>query len=174
MDAVTRATTLNPSIGDPAALTDGRTPDLDADAPAFEWLGLGLLAVAWPQPMVVTTLRVYLGYMDRYTVLGFVGGNYTETGRRVDVETPVYSRDGIVTAAASGWYEIRLPSEQAIDNLGFQVTGGAILYEIDFLGADGTTISFASFGTVKRLFSERATRKGHSELSEPLLQPPPR
>ena len=37
VDAVTRATELNPTTGCVAVLTDGRTPDTDENTPAFGW-----------------------------------------------------------------------------------------------------------------------------------------
>ena len=174
LDAVTRATVLNPSIGDPAALTDRRTPDLDPDAAAFEWIGLGLLAVAWPEPVQVATLRVYLGTMGRYSVLGFVGGSYNQTGQRRDVVEPIYSSDGIVAAAKSGWYEIPLPTDRLIDNLGFQVVDGAVFYEVEYLTPEGTAIAASSFGAIKRLFSDSRDSKGKPALAEQSLHPFPR
>ena len=163
-DAVTRATTLNPWTGDLAALTDGRTPDNDPDAPAFEWRAIGLLAVEWPKPVSLATIRVYLGEMERYAVYGYLGGHFTETGQRVDVETPVYSQEGLVPIDATGWYDIPCvrplpcPPEAQVDNIGFQVIGGATLYEIQFLGSDGTCIQTTTFGAIKRSLSDRTIR----------------
>ena len=154
VDAVTRATTLNPSVGEVAALTDGRTPDQDPEAPAFSWSSIGLLAVGWPSPVHVATLRIYVGQMQRYAVYGYLGGSYTDTGQRLDVETPVYSKEGIVPLDANGWYEIPLPADQAVDNLGLQLIGSATLYEFQFLGPDGTAVQATSFGIVKKRFSE--------------------
>lgn len=154
VDAVTRATTLNPSVGDLAVLTDGKTPDQDPNAAAFSWSSMGLLAVEWPAPVQVAAIRVYLGEMQRYAVYGYVGGRFTDTGQRVEVETPVFSKEGLVPLDAVGWYEIRLPADKVVDNLGIQLVGTTVLYEIQFLGPGGTAILDASFGIIKRAFAE--------------------
>lgn len=156
-DAVTRATTLNPSIGDVAWLTDGRTPDSDSGALPFEWVAAGLVAVAWPEPIHLATIRVYLGDMERYAVYGYLGGSFTENGQRVDVETPAYSKEGLVPIDAGGWFDIPCRSDVLIDNIGFQVIGGAVLYEMQFLGPDGTAIEPTTFGALKRSLFKKDT-----------------
>jgi hypothetical protein len=153
LDAVTRATTLNPSTGAVAVLHDGRTPDLDPTAPAFTWESTGLFAVSWDHPVQVAALRVYLGEMQRYAVYGYLGGRFTDTGQRVDVETPVFSREGLVPIDAAGWYEIALPGDRAVDNLGIQVIGSAILYEIQLVGPAGTAVELSSLGLIKKDFA---------------------
>ncbi|MEW6753050.1 MAG: hypothetical protein AB1505_19030 [Candidatus Latescibacterota bacterium] len=149
-DAVTQATSLNPVTGEVAALTDGRTPDLDPAAPAFVWGSVGLLRVEWDRPIRLATIRVYLGVMDQYAVYGYLGGRFTETGQRQGGETPVFVKQGLGPLEPSGWFEIACPADTPIDNLGLQVTGGATLYEIQFLGPGSTAVVPASLGLVKR------------------------
>jgi hypothetical protein len=153
-DAVTRATTLNTSIGDVSVLTDRRTPDSDPDASPFQWRSLGLLVVEWPESIYLATIRIYIGDMDRYAVYGYLGGYFTETGQRVDVETPSYTREGLVPVDAVGWYDIPCSSDILIDNIGIQISGGATLYEIQLLGPDGTAIRATTFGVLKKALSE--------------------
>jgi len=159
VDAVTRATTANPMVGDVASLTDGRTPDDDPEAPAVEWSGVGLLIVAWPQPVRLATIRMYVVNVDRYGVYGYLGGSYTDTGQRLEVDTPAFLREGLVPVDVEGWYSITCDPEVSIDNLGLQVLGSALVYEVQFLGPDGTAIQSASFGTIKRGVASTPSRK---------------
>jgi hypothetical protein len=69
------------------------------------------------------------------------------------VQVPVYSREGIVPVGAEGWYDIPCPADVSIDNLGFQVVGGATLYEVQFLGPNGTAIQSTTLSAVKRRFA---------------------
>jgi hypothetical protein len=149
LDAVTRATELNPSVGDVSALTDGRTYATDQEAPTFGWDVAGLLAVMWPEPIMLERVRVYLGYMDRYAVYAFLGGSYSTTGQRIGVETPAFSREGL-GHDEEGWVDIVISGAEPIDNIGIQFSGGAALYEIQFIGPDATVIEPASLGFIKR------------------------
>ncbi len=151
-DAVTMATTHNLWTGDVASLTDGRTPDKHPDATAFEWDWIGLLAVSWPDTVRLATIRVYIGTMDQYRVFGYLGGGFTEEGFRVGVETSVYGHEGVVPAGVTGWYEITCSPEFAIDNISFQVVGGAVIYEIEFLRPENTAIWPINFGAIKKFF----------------------
>lgn len=153
VDAVTRATVLNPSTGDVAALTDGRLPDTDPTAPAFGWPVAGFLVVEWPQPVLVEQVRVYLGEMDRYAVYGYLGGSFNDTGQRVGVQTPAYSREGLWPGVEAGWFDMPIPAPVEIDNMGIQFTGGARIYEIQFVGPHGTVIAPASLGEIKRAYA---------------------
>lgn len=146
-DAITMATTRNLWTGDVAWLTDGRTPDEDPDAPAFEWEWIGLLAVSWPDTVRLAKIRVYLGEMEHYRVFGYAGGSTTEDGLRVDVETAAYGREDVVPSGSTGWYDIPCDPEFPVDNISFQVIGGAVIYEIRFLGPDGASVRP---GTMKR------------------------
>ena len=69
VDAVTRATELNPNTGNVAVLIDGLTPDTDPQAAAFGWNVAGFLVVEWTHPVILEKIRVYLGDIDR-VVLG--------------------------------------------------------------------------------------------------------
>ena len=139
--------TRNLWTGDVAWLTDGRTPDENPDAPAFEWEWIGLLAVSWPDTVRLATIQVYLGEMEHYRVFGYAGGSTTEDGLRVDVETAAYGREDVVPSAITGWYDIPCDPEFPVDNISFQVIGGAVIYEIRFLGPDGASVRP---GTMKR------------------------
>ena len=50
----------------------------------------------------------------------------------------------------SGWFEVAIREPVPIDNMGIQFTGGALLYEIQFLGPDGTAVTPTSLGLVKQ------------------------
>ncbi|MFH1570079.1 MAG: hypothetical protein ABIL09_18955 [Gemmatimonadota bacterium] len=152
-DAMTRATTLNPSEGDVACLTDGRTPDTDPGATAFSWDSVGLLVVEWEAPVSLTSVRMYLGLVNQYAVYTYLGGRFDEHGQREGEAVPTYTRNGIVPFDATGWYEVTMPSDARIDNLGLQVINGAMLYEVQFIGPGGTPVTPTSLGLVKRSFS---------------------
>jgi hypothetical protein len=139
-DAVTMATTRNLWTGDVAWLTDGRTPDEDPHALAFEWNWIGLLAVSWPDTVRLASIRVYLGKMGQYRIYGYAGGHFTEEGYRVGADTAVFGLADSVPAGSSGWYDIPCEPEFSVDNISFQVIGGATIYEMQFLGPNGTTI----------------------------------
>ena len=153
-DAITMATSRNFWTGDAAWLTDGRTPDKDPQAPAFEWDWIGLLAVSWPEPVRLSGVRVYLGEMSRYRLFAYAGGGFTQEGHRVGIETAAYGREDMVPPGTTGWYEIPCNPEHPVDNISFQVIGGAVIYEMRFLAPDGTA---RRPGMLKRgLFSLRA------------------
>ena len=139
-DAVTMATTHNMSTGEVAYLTDGRIPDRDSLAPAFTWNWIGLLAVSWPDTVHLAKIRVYLGEMSSYRLFGYSGGGFTEEGYRVGVETAAFGLENVVPPGTTGWYEITCAPEVAIDNLSFQVIGGAVMYEMQFLAPDGFAV----------------------------------
>jgi hypothetical protein len=139
-DAITMATTRNFWSGDVAWLTDGRTPDEDPQAPAFEWDWIGLLAVSWPDTVHLAVIRVYLGEMSSYRLFGYAGGGFTQEGQRVGAETAVYGWEEVVPSGTTGWYDIPCAPEFPIDNISFQVIGGAVIYEMRFLAPDGTAI----------------------------------
>jgi len=149
VDAVTRATELNPSVGDIAVLTDGITPDQDAQAAAFSWPVAGFLVVEWPHPVVLEKIRVYLGDIDRYAYYGYLGGAFNNTGQRSGGSTPVYNREGL-GPGTEGWFDIPITATAPIDNMGIQFTGGATLYEIQFIGPEGTAVQPATLGLIKR------------------------
>lgn len=155
-DAVTMATTRNPWTGEVAWLTDGRTPDGDPEAPAVRWEWIGLLAVSWPEPVRLAKIRVYLGELGRYRVFGYMGGSFDQDGERVGVETAVYGRQDLVPAGSTGWCDISFPQEPPVDNISFQVIGGAVVYEMQFLAADG------------RAVAPGAVREGRSCLLDPI------
>jgi len=150
IDAVTRATTANPMMGNVSALMDGLTPDDDPAAPAVQWSGVGLLLVEWPEPVHLATIRMYVVDVDRYGVYGYLGGSFTDKGQRLEVFSPVLIREGLVPVGDGGWHSITCDPEVPIDNLGLQVTGSAVVYEIDFLWPDGTAIQSTTLGTIKR------------------------
>ena len=153
-DAITMATSRNFWTGDAAWLTDGRTPDKDPQAPAFGWDWIGLLAVSWPDPVRLSGVRVYLGEMSRYRLFAYAGGGFTQKGYRVGIETAVYGREDIVPPGTTGWDEIPCNPEHPVDNISFQVIGGAVIYEMQFLSPNG---SARRPGILKRgLFSLRA------------------
>ena len=63
---------------------------------------------------------------------------------------PILIREGLVPVGEDGWYSIDCDPEVPIDNLGLQVTGSAVVYEIDFLWPDGTAIQSTTLGAIKR------------------------
>jgi hypothetical protein len=149
-DAVTMATTHNVWMGEMAWLTDGRTPDTDSEAQAVQWVWIGLLAVSWPDTVRLETVRVYLGELHTYRLFGYVGGSFTEEGLRLGEELPAYGWEKMTPEGLSGWYDIPCASPSPIDNISFQVIGGATIYEMQFLGPGGTAIQPASFGVIKK------------------------
>jgi hypothetical protein len=149
VDAVTRATENNPRVGGLDALTDGRIPETDPEAPAFGWSGGGLLAIDWPQPVLLEKIRFYLGQTDRCAYYGYLGGSFNSAGQRVGVDVPLYSREA-VPRIASGWFDITIPEPQLIDNMGIQFTGTTQLYEVQFIGPDGTAVRPTSLGLLKQ------------------------
>jgi hypothetical protein len=151
VDVVTRATELNPRNGELAALTDGRIPETDPDAPAFGWGAGGFLVVEWPQPVLLVKIRFCLGQMDRCAYYGYLGGSFNSTGQRIGVNPPLYSREA-VPRVTSGWFEVAIPEPGLIDNLGIQFTGATQLFEVEFVGPDGTAVRPASLGLVKRQY----------------------
>ena len=64
----------------------------------------------------------------------------------------VYGWEKTVPEGVVGWYEIPCESESSVDNISFQVIGGATMCEIQFLSSDGTVIRPVSLGAVKRNF----------------------
>jgi len=150
VDVVTRATELNPRTGDVAALTDGRLPDTDPAAPAFGWPTAGFLVVEWPQPVQLAKIRLYLGEMDRYAYYGYLGGTFNSTGQRIGETVPVYTREGLWPGLATGWFDIDIAATAQIDNMGIQFTGGAVIYEIQFVGPNGTLVRPSSLGLIKQ------------------------
>ena len=151
-DAVTMATTRNPWTGEVAWLTDGRTPATDSQAPGVQWDWIGLLAVSWPDPVQLAIIRVYLGELHTYRVFGYLGGGFSEDGLRLGEELAVYGWEKTAPEGVAGWYEIPCESESPVDNISFQVIGGATIYEIQFLSSDGTVIRPVNLGAVKRSF----------------------
>ena len=151
-DAVTMATTSNPWTGEVAWLTDRRTPDTDPEAAAVQWNWIGLLAVSWPDTVRLGAIRVYLGELHTYRVFGYLGGGFSENGLRLGEELAVYGWEKTAPEGVAGWYEIPCESETAVDNISFQVIGGATVYEIQFLSPAGTAIRPFSLGAIKRTF----------------------
>ena len=54
----------------------------------------------------------------------------------------------------AGWYEIPINAAGAIDNISFQVVGGATIYELGFLSPGGTAIHPLSLAALKRVLKE--------------------
>ena len=133
-DAVTMATTHNRWTGDLAWLTDGQTPDNNPQAQAVEWVWIGLVAVSWPDTVRLERVRVYLGELRTYRLFGYVGGGFTEDGLRFGEELPAYGWEKAVPEGATGWYDIPCASKEPVDNISFQVIGGATIYEMQFFG----------------------------------------
>ena len=148
-DAVSAATSLNPVIGVITWLFDGQTPPTDPAAGAVEWGGAGLLRVTWPRPVMLARIRVYLGLMERYTVYGYQGGGFSDTGQRVDVEEPVWTTSGLAPLETDRWFDIPCKPGIAVDNIGLSMVGRTVIYEMQFLGPDGTVIAPASFALIK-------------------------
>lgn len=153
VDAVTRATTLNPVTGDISVLTDGDTPENDPMAGAVEFGGIGLLVAEWPEPVELATIRIHLGLMERYGVYAFQGGSTTETGQRVDVEDPAYTKEGLAPLESNIWFEIECRPDIAVDNLALSLVGTTVIYEIQFLGPARTAVEPASLGALKARIS---------------------
>ncbi len=148
-DAVTAATTLNPVVGEVGALFDGRTPDTDPAAPNVMWGGAGLLRVSWPRPVALAKIRVYMGLMERYTVYGYLGGSFSDTGQRQGVEEPLWAVSGLAPLEENLWFDLPCRPDLPIDNLGLSMSGRATLYEVRFLGPDGTAVTPTSYAWVK-------------------------
>ena len=150
VDAVTRATTLNPMKGDVAVLTDGITPETDPQAGAVEGGGVGLLRVEWPRLVSLATIRIYAGLAERYSVLGYAGGTFNDQGQREEVETPAYSVEGLAPLDANIWFDIPCRPDIPIDNLGLVFVGTSIIYEVQFIGPIDTAVEQATLGLVKK------------------------
>ena len=87
-------------------------------------------------------------------LFAYAGGGFTQEGHRVGIETAAYGREDMVPPGTTGWYEIPCNPEHPVDNISFQVIGGAVIYEMRFLAPDGTA---RRPGMLKRgLFSLRA------------------
>lgn len=149
VDATTRATTLNPHEGVVASLTDGVTLEDDENAASMMWGGVGLLVAEWDEPVHVAKVRIFLGLMERYGFYGYQGGGFTDTGTRIDVETPAYSREGLAPLDENIWWDLEADAQTAVDNVALSVVGTTVLYEIQFLGPDGTVIQPSSLGLLK-------------------------
>ncbi|MFH1566490.1 MAG: hypothetical protein ABIL09_00710, partial [Gemmatimonadota bacterium] len=118
-------------------------------AGSVEWGGAGLLRAEWPRPVELAAIRVYLGLMERYAVYAYQGGSYTDTGQRVEAETPAWSKEGLAPLELNRWFEIPCRPEIPVDNIGLSLVGRTVLYEIQFLGPDGTAVEPVSYGLVK-------------------------
>jgi len=149
VDVVTRPTTLNPMEGDVAVLIDGLTPDNDPAAAAVAWSGVGMVRVEWPRAVPLATIRVFAGLAERYAMYAYVGGSFDTNGQRVEVEEPTYIREGLAPLEENIWFEIDCDADQPIDNLGIIFTGTVVVYELQFLGPEGTAIVPGSLGALK-------------------------
>lgn len=149
VDVVTRATTLNPVEGDVAVLTDGLTPENAPDAAVVHWSGVGMLRVEWPETVPLATIRIYAGLAERYSMYAYIGGSFDTSGQRVEVQEPIYVREGLAPLDTDIWFEIACDPGVPIDNLGLIFVGNSVIYEIQFLGPAGTAIEPASLGALK-------------------------
>ena len=153
-DALTMATTSNFWTGEVSWLTDGRTPATDPEAAAMQWEWIGLLAVSWPDTVHLATIRVYLGELRTYRIFGYLGGGFSAKGMRLGDEAAVFGLEAEVPEGVAGWYEIPINAAGAVDNISFQVVGGATIYELEFLSPGGTAIHPLSLAALKRIFRE--------------------
>ena len=154
-DAVTMATTSNFWTGEVSWLTDGRIPATDPEAAAMQWDWIGLLAVSWPDTVHLATIRVYLGELNAYRIFGYLGGGFSAKGMRLGDEAAVFGLQATAPEGVAGWYEIPINAAGAVDNISFQVVGGATIYELEFLSPGGTAIHPLSLGALKRALKER-------------------
>ena len=150
VDAVTRATTLNPYDGNVAALTDGITLEDDAAAGAVAWGGAGLFVAAWEEPVKIARVRIYLGLMERYAFYAYLGGSFSDAGTRIEVEEVAYTKEGLAPLDENIWWEFEAQPEIAVDGIGLSLGGTTVIYEIQFLGPDGTAIEPMSLGMLKK------------------------
>lgn len=150
VDAITRATTLNPYDGDVAVLTDGITLEDDEAAGAVAWGGAGLFVAEWAEPVKISRVRIFLGLMERYAFYAYSGGSFSDAGTRIDVEETAYTIEGLAPLDENIWWEFETDATLAVDNVGLSVGGTTVLYEIQFIGPDGTVIEPVSLGLLKR------------------------
>ena len=151
-DAVTRATTWNTWEGDLAALVDGETPEEDPEARGFLWHGGGILVFEWEEPLVLESVRVYVGAIGNdYEVRAYVGGRLDENGTLREPE-------GTRTAAAANhsrmtdaWTEILFPPGTRADNIELVALGTIVFHEVEVLVGDGpvTAVELSGWGRVK-------------------------
>ena len=153
-DALTMATISNFWTGDVSWLTDGRIPATDPEAAAMQWEWIGLVAVSWPDAVHLATIRVYLGELHTYRIFGYLGGGFSEEGMRLGDEAAVFGLEAEVPEGVAGWYEIPIDAAGAVDNISFQVVGGATIYELEFLSPGGTAIHPLSLGALKGMLQE--------------------
>ena len=109
-DAVTRATTWNTWEGDLASLVDGQTPEGNPEARAFLWHGGGILVFEWEEPLVLESVRVYVGAIGNdYEVRAWLGGRLDENGT---LREPAGTRTASVadhSRVTGGWTEVGFP-----------------------------------------------------------------
>lgn len=158
LDAVTMATVTNSPVGELAWLTDGRTPATDPQAPGVQWEWTGLVIVSWPDAVDLGSIQVYLGELRLCRISGYLGGGFTEEGQRLGEAEAAFDCEAVPPEGTTGWYEIPCASDEPIDNLSFQVVGGAVIYEMRFLTPGGTAVQPASLGQIKRDQSQASGR----------------
>lgn len=152
VDAVTRATTWNTWEGDLASLVDGETPAEDPEARAFLWHGGGILVFEWEEPLVLESVRAYIGAIGNdYEVRAWLGGRLDETGA-------VREPEGLRTASAAdhsrvtdAWTEVGFPPETRADNIELLALGTIVFHEVEVRAGGGraTAVELSAWGAVK-------------------------
>ena len=151
-DAVTRATTWNTFDGDLASLVDGVTPADDPEAGGILWHGGGILVFEWEEPLVLESVRVYIGAIGNdYEVRAWLGGRLDENG-------PLREPEGTRTASVAdhsrvtdAWTEVPFPAGTRADNIELVALGTIVFHEVEVRVGGGrvTAVPLSSWGRVK-------------------------
>ena len=151
-DAVTRATTWNTWEGDPASLVDGETPAEDPEARAFLWHGGGILVFEWEEPLVLESVRVYVGAVGNdYEVRAYLGGRLDENGTLREPEGTRTASAANHSRVTDAWTEVGFPSGTRADNIELLALGTIVFHEVEVCVGDGrvTAVELSGWGRVK-------------------------
>ena len=152
VDAVTRATTWNTYDGDLAALVDGETPAEDPQARGFLWHGGGLLVFEWEEPLVLESVRAYVGAIGNdYEIHAYLGGRLDENGTLRDPEGTRTASAANHSRVTDAWTEVRFPPGTRADNIELLALGTIVFHEVEVRAGGGraTAVAIASWGRVK-------------------------
>jgi len=154
-DALTRATTWNQYTGDIEAFSDGEYPGNSVSPRSFAWPSKGVLVMEFGDPVELSELRAYMG--DRsgsHTVSLYLGGRRQDDGGGRNPEGQLMLEFGDTSYLTNGWLSIPLLEGVPVDNVELTTFGRSVFYEIELLGAGGTSIRPATWGAVKGRFGD--------------------
>lgn len=153
-DAVTRATQgYNVYEGDIAYLTDGKYPG-NSDAPgAFTWPNKGDIVFTFPRPEEIAKIRLFVGDdAGAYQATAYQGAMFGADGQTLTGGATVVTRVENSDFVTNDWVELTFPAGTKTDYIELATNQGAIFYEIEILGPDGsaTGVEPYTWGEVKK------------------------